>query len=55
MNIERAFEIVNNKKIYDVYYNNEAVWIQEIQNNVAKIGFIDLSKETNVNVNDLYE
>ena len=40
MNIKRAFEIVNNKEICDVFYNNEPVWIQELNNNKATIGFM---------------
>lgn len=55
MNIKRAFEIINNKKIYDVYFENHPVWIQEITNNTAKIGFMDADIEKNVNVNSLVE
>lgn len=55
MNIERAFEIVNNKKICDVYYNNEPIWIQEIQDNVAKVGFMNINEVKDVNITDLHE
>lgn len=55
MNTKRAFEIVNNKKICDVFYKTHPVWIQEIENDVAKIGFMDLRDEISVNVNDLSE
>jgi len=55
MNIKRVNEIINNIEICDVYYNNKPVWIQEINNNFVKIGFMDLNEEKNVNVNDLYE
>ena len=55
MNIKRVNEIINNREICDVYYNNKPVWIQEVNNELAKIGFMDLNKEKHVNVNDLYE
>lgn len=55
MNIKRINEIINNSKIYDVYYNNKPVWIQEVNNDFIKVGFMDLNEEINVNVNDLYE
>mgnify|MGYP004488244075 FL=1 len=55
MNIKRAFEIVNNKEIYDVFYNNEPVWIQELNNNKATIGFMNFNEVENVNIEDLKE
>lgn len=55
MNIKRAFEIVNNREICNVYYENHPVWIQEVKNNFAKIGFMDFNGEKNVDVNELYE
>lgn len=55
MNIKRVNEIINNREICDVYYNNKPVWIQEVNNELAKIGFMDLNEEKHVNVNDLYE
>ena len=55
MNSKRAFEIVNNKEIYDVFYNNEPVWIQELNNNKATIGFMNFNEVENVNIEDLKE
>lgn len=55
MNSKRAVEIVNNREICDVYYKKHPVWIQEVKNDVAKVGFMDLREEQNVNVEDLYE
>ena len=55
MNSKRAVEIVNNREIGDVYYKKHPVWIQEVKNDVAKVGFMDLREEQNVNVEDLYE
>lgn len=55
MNTKRAFEIVNNREICDVYYEKHPVWIQEVENNIAKVGFMDLNEEKNVDIADLYE
>jgi len=55
MNIKRASEIVTNREICDVYYEKHPVWIQELKNNIAKVGFMDINDEKDVNINDLYE
>lgn len=55
MDSRRIFEILKNKELHDVYYNERPVWIQEISNNVAKVGFIDNDEEKNVYIKDLYE
>lgn len=55
MNRKRAFEIVENKEIKDIYYEDRPVWIQEVNNNIAKVGFIDNNEEKDVFVEDLYE
>ncbi len=55
MNSKRAFEIVNNGEICDVFYEKEPVWIQEVQNNMATIGFLNGPYEKSVNIEDLYE
>ena len=55
MNSKRALEIVNKCEICDVFYEKEPVWIQEVQNNVATIGFLNGSNEKSVNIEDLYE
>lgn len=55
MNGKRISEILKNKELHDVYYNERPVWIQEIDNNVAKVGFIDNNEEKNVYIEDLYE
>ncbi len=55
MNNKRAFEIVNNKEIKDIYYNDNPVWIQEINNNMAKIGFMNRCEEKDVYIEELYE
>lgn len=55
MNEKRALEILNNFEISEVFYNNNSIWIQEIKNNTAKIGFLNGSPSKNVLIEDLYE
>ena len=55
MNLERLHNVLNNKEKIDVYYNERPVWIQEVHDNVAKIGFIDSFEEKDVYIEDLYE
>ena len=55
MNYKRAFEIINKKEICDVYYNNEPVWIQNLENDIAKVGFMNFKDERDVKIEDLYE
>ena len=55
MEYNRIFEILKNKEKTDVFYNDRPVWIQELNNNVAKIGFIDNFEEKDVHIDDLYE
>ena len=55
MNKKRVFEIIENRDIKDVYYEDRPVWIQEINKNTAKVGFIDNNEEKDVFVEDLYE
>ena len=55
MEYKRIFEILKNKEKTDVFYNDRPVWIQELNNNIAKVGFIDNFEEKDVHINDLYE
>ncbi|MCL2382637.1 MAG: H-type small acid-soluble spore protein [Oscillospiraceae bacterium] len=55
MNKQRIFEIMNNPGKHEVLYDSKPVWIQEINDNLATIGFLDGSKEKNVYLEDLYE
>lgn len=55
MEYNRVSEILKNKEKTDVYYNKRPVWIQELNNNVATVGFIDNFEEKNVRIVDLYE
>ena len=55
MEITRVYEILKNKEKADVFYNERPVWIQEVENNKAKVGFIDNFEEKDVYIKDLYE
>lgn len=55
MNKQRINEILNHRSLNEVFYNKKAVWIQEVHDDIATIGFLDGSKEKNVSIEDLYE
>jgi len=55
MEYNRVFEILRNKEKTDVFYNDRPVWIQELDNNVAKVGFIDNFEEKDIHIEELYE
>ncbi len=55
MNSQRINEILRNKEKCDVFYEDKPVWIQEIKNNIAKVGFIDGTGDKDVYIEDLYE
>ena len=55
MEIKRVREILKNKEKCDVFYEDNPVWIQELNNTTAKVGYIDGSGDKDVYVKDLYE
>lgn len=55
MELQRINNILNNEEKCDVFYDNRLVWIQGINDNVAKVGFVDNFEEQNVFIKDLYE
>lgn len=55
MDYSRARNIVSGREITDVYYNDEPVWIQEINDNIAKIGFVNSNTTKDVYLEDLVE
>ncbi len=55
MEYNRVYEILKNKQKIDVFYDDRPVWIQEIDNNKAKVGFVDNFEEKDVFIKDLYE
>ncbi|MBR1802909.1 MAG: H-type small acid-soluble spore protein [Clostridia bacterium] len=55
MDISRVSEILKSEEKTEVFYNDRPVWIQELNDNVAKVGFVDNFEESNVYIKDLYE
>ena len=55
MNKQRLNEILKNQSLNEVFYNEKPVWIQEVHDDIAKIGFLDRYKEKDVYIEDLYE
>lgn len=55
MDKKRVHEILDNKEIRDIYYNDEPVWIQEIHGNQVKVGFMNSSDTRDLYIDDLYE
>ena len=55
MDLQRVNSILNNDEKCDVFYNNRVVWIQGVNNNIAKVGFVDNFEERDVFIEDLYE
>ena len=55
MNKQRINEILNHRQISEIFYNEKPVWIQEVHDDIAKIGFLDGSQEKDVYIEDLYE
>ena len=55
MNFNRIHEILSNKEKVDIFYNDRPVWIQSVNHNIAKVGFIDNFEERDVFIEDLYE
>ena len=55
MNKQRLNEILKNQSLNEVFYNEKPAWIQEVHDDIAKIGFLDGSKEKDVYIEDLYE
>ena len=55
MDMERIHSILNNKEKCDMFYDDRPVWIQGVNENIAKVGFIDNFEEKDVFIQDLYE
>ena len=55
MDISRINSILSNKEKCDIFYDDRPVWIQCVNDNIAKVGFIDNFEESDVYINDLYE
>ena len=55
MRFDRIQNILSNKDKIDIFYDERPVWIQGLNNNIAKVGFIDTFEEKDVFIEDLYE
>lgn len=55
MNKERIYDILKQRHLHEIYYDERPVWIQEVNDNVARVGFIDNNEEKDVYIEDLYE
>jgi len=55
MDLNRIHSILNNKEKTDIFYDERPVWIQGVNDTVAKVGFIDNFEEKDVYIQDLYE
>lgn len=55
MDLKRINSILNNDEKFDIFYEDRPVWIQGVNENIAKIGFVDNFEEKDVFINDLYE
>ncbi len=55
MEFNRINSILSNKDKTDIFYGDRAVWIQELNQDKAKVGFIDNFEEKDVFIKDLYE
>ncbi len=55
MDLKRVHSILDNEEKADVFYEDRPVWIQCVNQHVAKIGFIDNFEERDVYIEDLYE
>lgn len=55
MDKTRVHEILKQKNINEVFYDERPVWIQELNDDIAKIGFIDSNETKDVYIEDLYE
>ena len=55
MDIDRVQAILNNKEKREIFYDDRPVWIQELAQDRAKVGFVDNFEEKDVNISDLKE
>jgi len=55
MDLNRIYHILENKEKFDIFYNERPVWIQGVNDTIAKVGFVDNFEEKDVFIKDLYE
>ena len=52
MDFNRVQSVLKNKEKVDIFYDERPVWIQGVNNHVAKVGFIDNFEERDVFIED---
>ena len=55
MKLNRIESTLNHRETVDVFYDGSPVWIQGVNEHIAKVGFIDNFEEKDVFIEDLYE
>ena len=55
MTNKRICEILNNKTIQEIYYNEQPVWVQEVHGAKATVGFLNSSDTMDLYIDELYE
>ena len=55
MTNKRVCEILKNKDIKEIYYNDQPVWIQEVHGNRATVGFVGSNDTKDLYIKELYE
>ena len=55
MDINRVQAVLSNNKKIVIFYDDRSVLIQELNNDTAKVGFVDNFEEKDVFIKDLYE
>ena len=55
MDIKRVQAILDNKEKKDIFFEDRPVWIQELAQDKAKVGFIDNFEERDVYIKYLYD
>ena len=51
----RISEILRNKQLNEIYYNEQPVWVQEVHGDKATVGFINSNYSQDDFIKDLYE
>ena len=55
MTNKRICEILNNKTIQEIYYNEQPVWFKKFMAIRATVGFLNSSDTMDLYIDDLYE
>ena len=52
---KRLNAILKSKEISEIYYDERPVWVQEVNGNIATVGFINSDKPQDLYVEELNE